>query len=351
MSEKHRTNLLNKIYNRKFIIAATLTIIIMSLVFSSVPVLADPANPDSTPTITDIHVNQYVASSGDIMITGLYNIPYATLPTLGADQNFIINLISPVDGSVLGSIAPFNYSGFKNGYNEGAFSLYFSTATVTAEGIVWGNNYIIQIAENPSQFASPLTWNYAITSGDYTTFTTNALNQTDLASQVFVLGSALATDYSVTLFNNAGTNGATLTATGEAYFRGAIPGLQDLAPELFIIQTGETDTSTTSWTTAAFDAYITQFNGTWVGTALSSTGTQFGMSGNMAAGLFFIVPLCLFCLIFSGMKFHTTDPGLISASLVLEMGAIMGWVPAPLFATIFQLMGIYVGYLLFFARG
>jgi hypothetical protein len=75
------------------------------------------------------------------------------------------------------------------------------------------------------------------------------------------------------------------------------------------------------------------------------------MSGNMAAGLFFIVPLCLFCLIFSGMKFHTTDPGLVSASLVLEMGAIMGWVPAPLFATIFQLMGIYVGYLLFFARG
>lgn len=351
MSEKSQVHLFNKRFSRTFIFSAALTIIIMSLVFSGIPVLADPANPDSAPTITNVHINTYVAESGDMMITGIYNIPYATLPTPTADQTFIINLISTVNGSILGSTLPFDYASFKNGYNEGVFSLYFSAATVTSEGITWGANYIIQIAENPTQFTTPVTWNYAITSDVYTTFITQELNQADLASQVFVVGSIVGNYYKTSLFNNSGTNGATLNASGEAYFRGAIPGLQDLAPGLFIIQTGNTDVSNTEWSTAAFDAYTSQFDGTWVGTAIAATGDQFGMSGNMAMGIFFIVPLCLGCLIFSGIKFHTTDPGLISAAILLEMGAIMGWVTAPLFATIFQLMGIYVGYLLFFSRG
>jgi hypothetical protein len=32
------------------------------------------------------------------------------------------------------------------------------------------------------------------------------------------------------------------------------------------------------------------------------------------------------------------------------MAALMGWMPTALFATIFQLFGIYIGYLLFYAR-
>jgi hypothetical protein len=83
---------------------------------------------------------------------------------------------------------------------------------------------------------------------------------------------------------------------------------------------------------------------------MAATGDQFGMSGNMAMGMIVIAPLCLGCLVLSGMKFRTTDPGLVAASVVLEMGAVMGWVPAVIFATIFQFMGIYIAYLIFFSR-
>jgi hypothetical protein len=308
--------------------------------------LADTANPDTTPTVAQIHVNQNVAVTGDVIFTGLYDIPYATLPTLTADQTFIIRLLDTDGVTELGSVVPYPYSGFKNGYDEGAFSFYFPAGNA----ILWGTDYTIQIAENPSQFVSPETWNTNIKTSDYTTLTVHADNSADLASQVYSLGTVLQADYNQTLFDTSG-NGQTLTGIGEAYFRGAIIGLQNMAPVLFVIQASNTDTSNTVWTTAAFDNYMARFNDTWVGDAMSATGDQFGMSGNMAMGLFVIAPFCLFFLIFSGMKFRTTDPGLVASSVVLEMGAVMGWVPAALFATIFQFMGIYIAYLFFFSRG
>lgn len=351
MSEKLKSFILNKVFGRNCIIVATLTIVITSLAFSALPAFADPAGPDTTPTITMIHVNQNVVLSGDMVFTGYYNIPYATLPTLTADKLFIIRLFSTDGTTELGSVTPFAYSGFKNGYNEGAFSLYFTSSLVTSLGLVWDRPYILQIAENPSEFATPLIWNTTIATGDYTTLTTHADNQADLASQVFSLGSSLSATYNQSIFSTSGGSGSALTDIGEAYFRGAIPGLQNMAPSLFVIQVDNLDYTNTAWTTNAFDAYMTRFASSWVGAAQTAVGNTFGMSGNMAMGMIFIAPLCIILLVFSGMKFRTTDPGLIGAAVILEMGAVMGWVPAALFATIFQLMAIYIGYLIFFSRG
>ena len=128
----------------------------------------------------------------------------------------------------------------------------------------------------------------------------------------------------------------------------SIPGLQSLVPAIFVIQQSNVDLTGETWTTNAFDAYNARFNDTWVGDAQAATGDMMGMSGNMAMGMIVIAPLSLGMLIFSGMKFHSTDPGLISASVMLEMGAVMGWVPPALFATIFQVMAIYIAYLFSF---
>jgi hypothetical protein len=83
---------------------------------------------------------------------------------------------------------------------------------------------------------------------------------------------------------------------------------------------------------------------------MTATGNQFGMSGNMVMGLIFIVPACMIFLVLSAKRFNTTDPGLVACSVVLEMGTVMGWVSIALFATTFQLMGIYIAYLFFFSR-
>jgi len=330
-------------------IIATAVIIGLLLVLTillPLPVFAAIANPDTAPTIWDVHVNQNVISQGDIVFTGLYNIPYATPPTATADQTFIIRLMDPTGTTDLGSVAPFNYNGYHNGYNQGAFSLYFAPGNTLS----WGTTYIIQIAENPSQFASPLKWNTSLTAGMYTSVTTQADNQTDLASQIFTIGSILATDFNEKLFTLVGSR-QVFTSDGEIYFRGAINGIQSMAPALFAIQQNTLDLSSTAWTTSStWTNYLTRFNGTWVGTAMTATGNQFGMSGNMAMGLIFVVPACMIFLILSAKRFNTTDPGLVCSAVILEMGTVMGWVSIALFATTFQLMGIYIAYLFFFSR-
>jgi len=161
--------------------------------------------------------------------------------------------------------------------NEGAFSFYSRRVMQ----ILWGTDYTIQIAENPSQFTAPETWNTSIKTSDYTTLNTHADNSADLASQVYSLGTVLQADYNQTLFDTSG-NGQTLTEIGEAYFRGAISACKIWRRSLRDPGVPIPIPSNTVWTTAAFDNYMARFNDTWVGDAMSATGDQFGMSGNMA---------------------------------------------------------------------
>ena len=162
----------------------------------------------------------------------------------------------------------------------------------------------------------PLKWNTSLTAGMYTSVTAQTDNQTDLASQIYTIGSILATDFNEKLFTLVGSR-QVLTSDGETYFRGAINGLQSMAPALFAIQQNTLDLSSTAWTTSStWTNYLTRFNGTWVGTAMTATGNQFGMSGNMAMGLIFIVPACMIFLIISAKRFNTTDPGLVCMQLL-----------------------------------
>jgi hypothetical protein len=334
---------------RTFSLLLVLAVALALALLCALPVSATTANPTSTPTITDIHVNENVIASGDMVFTGLYDIPYSTLPSgVNASQTFIIRLMDPTGTTDLGSTVPYDYATYEYGYDWGAFSLYFPAGN----SLTWNTLYIIQIAENPAQFTTPLVWNTAITASAYSSVATDQTDQQqDMANQIYTLGKALSTDFNETLFA-AVDNQQELTNSGQTYFVAAIESLQAMCPAIFTVQTNTLNLTATSWTTAAsWTNYMTQFNGTWVGTAMTATGNQFGMSGNMIFGLIFIAPLCLIFLWLSGRKFNTTDPGLVCSTVLLEMGVIMGWVTIPLFATVIQCCGIYVAYLWFFARG
>ena len=337
------------LHRRKLILIGVCLALVWIVILAPERLFATTANPTSAPTITNIYVNQNVITTGDIVFTGIYDIPYSTPPVgTNASQTFIIRLMDPTGTTDLGSAVPYNYTSYEYGYDWGAFSLYFAAGN----SLSWGTSYIIQIAENPSQFTSPLVWNTTVTSASYSSVATDQTDQqADLATQLFTIGSALGTDFNQVLFALVGSTNE-LTPQGEIYFRGAIESVQAMCPLIFTVQTNTLNLTSTAWTTAAtWTNYMTQFNGTWVGTAMTATGNQFGMSGNMIYGLIFIAPLCLIFLWASGRKFNTTDPGLVASSVLLEMGVVMGWVTIPLFATAFQLMGIYVAYLWFFARG
>jgi hypothetical protein len=186
------------------------------------------ANPTSAPSIIDIHVNENVIAAGDIVFTGIYDIPYTTPPVgTNASQTFIIRLMDPTGTTDLGSAVPYNYTTYEYGYDWGAFSLYFAAGN----SLSWGTSYIIQIAENPSQFTSPLVWNTTVTSASYSSVATDQTDQqADMAQAMFTIGSALGTDMGETLF--APVSGTQeLTNSGTIYFTGAIESLQAAKPD------------------------------------------------------------------------------------------------------------------------
>ncbi len=319
-------------------------LIALLLLFVTLPAYATAiSNPDTPPgpTLTDIHANRNLYVSGDMLIYGMYNLPYATLPTTvdpswTAANAFIFRLISTDGVTELGTITPYVY--FDSGYRQGAFSLYF-----TAGAIPWGESYVLRISENPALFATPLKWD---TSGgiSYTTFTSQADNQVDLADKIAILAHALEDYHSGYTLLATSAGRTILSSSGENYFRGAIPGLEAMAPSLYFVQSSPIDYTSTNWTTANFDVYASRFNGTWIGDAEIATAAQFGLPRQLIMSIPILI-LCLFFVAMGSFLVRKFEPGWICSTLMVMMGAILGWVPMAIFALIFQTLLFYLAWM------
>lgn len=326
-------------------LAILLAIIILPLVFCSQPTYADTADPDTNPTLRYVHVNRNLYETGDMAFYGLYDIPYATLPTTPSNETFIFRLMDTDGITELGQVTPFSY--FDTGYNEGIVCLYFSAT----DDLDWGSGYIIRLSENPSKFDTPESYDYIVSLDCYSTFTTQSDNQGEMADKIIEIARLLENYHDSTLLSESGALTILSADDGESYFRGAISGLQALAPDLFLVQSIGIDLTSRTWTTAQFDTYEHRFDDTWVGDAQEATADQFGISQTMVMGMIIILPICLGLIIFSSMKFKRSEPGLLACTVILMMGVTMGWMPKAVFASIFQVMGIYTAYIVFYARG
>ncbi len=335
-------------------ITGTIARLIVCLAFAILPLVPSTfafaiAHPDSTPSISDIHANRNLVETGDLLIYGQYDIPYAGWASLGvnADRSFIIRLLDPTGVTELGAITPYVY--FHNGYDEGIFSFYFPAATAPA----WGLAYIIRISENPAHFLSPVSTDTVmpISSSTYTILTSQADNRADLTSNLITLGHNLESIYSVTLFTTSGSRTVLSSPYGTGYIRGAVYGIQAMAPSLFVVQVAALDLTSTNWTTTQFDVYEHRFDGTWVGTAQNATASQLGTTPQMAMSMIFVVPFMIGAVVFTAMKWKRIEPGLITCAVILIMAVLMGWLPKAIFASLNQFMAIYLAYVLFYARG
>jgi hypothetical protein len=305
--------------------------------------------PDSTPTITNVHANRNLlevgSPTGDILIYGDYNIPYGTVPTdASASEAFSFRLLNGT--TELGSTLP--YCLINNGYNKGVFSFHFSVA----DNITWGQAYTIRISENPAWFSTPSSYDYLMTTSAWTILTGQEENKADLTINIIAAAQRMQTTYPLYTFLESSYGGTVLSSpTGAAYFRGAVYGIQAMAPNLFLVQTLGADNTSISHGTTQFDTYRGSHDADWVGVSTNATATQFGITPTMVLGMAFIFPLCIGAIIVSSMKFHKAEPGFACCAVLLILGALMGWVPAPVFASTYQALGIYVAFVWFYARG
>lgn len=326
--------------------------IVMLLSFSSMIILsqASPAlaisNPDSPPIISNVKINKSLIETGDMVIYGDYDIPYASIPSVDASDTFIFRLIDTDNTTELGAIVP--YVMIDYGYNKGVFGFYFSAA----DAPTWGQSYIIRISQNPTYFPSPISTDYVMATTAYTTKTSQEDNQTEMAINIINAAQRMQSNYPTYTFLEDSAGGTVLSSpTGETYFRGTIYGIQAMAPSLFLVQVLSQSTEDRAWTTNQSDTYEERFDSTWVGTSVNATANQFGITPQMAMGMGFILPLCLGAIVVSSMRFRRTEPGFMASFLFMFMGELMGWFPTAIFGVVLQAMSIYIAYLWFFARG
>ncbi len=301
--------------------------------------------PSSPPTLTEIHANRNVALAGDVLIYFLYNIPYATTPNATASDYFMFRLMN--GATDLGEIEPYAYPPFY-GFQTGLAGLYFSAA----DNLTWGYGYSIMVAENPLGFEAPVDSATVIPASAWSSFTTQADNQAELATNLYYMGQTLEPLFGVTFFQTAGDR-EVLTGEGEAYYRGAINGLQAMAPSLFLVQEETMSPGVPEYTTDLFDTYEHRYDGTWVGDSQEAIADQMGVSDDpsIAMAIIIVIPLSIVFIIFSSYKFRRVEPGFAVVPLILLMAVLMGWMPKAVFASGFQLTGIYSAFLVFYARG
>ena len=326
---------------RIFIILAS---IVFPLAMSTLVLAID--NPDSDPSVSNIRANTYLIEEGDVLIYGDYSLPYASLPDDPASDTFIFRLLDTDGETELGAKIPFVL--FDNGYNKGVFGFYFSAA----DNLTWNETYFIRVSQNPAHFATPTSIDYVMSLSAYSSKTTQDDNQVELAINIIAMAERLESAHTDYTLLESSVGGTVLSdPTGETYFRGAIYGIQAMAPSLFQMQILNFDTDDRDWDTDQFDQYKERFDTTWVGDDVDTTSAQFGITPQMLMGVIFVLPICIGVIILSSIKYRKAEPGFIASAIFLSLGAVMGWLPAAIFATLYQAMAIYLAYLWFYARG
>jgi len=252
---------------------------LLAVLLIAAPAYADTPDPDSTPTIEGINIYRNLLETGDWLTVIYANVPYATPPDTPVTQTFIWRFIDTDNVTELGSTV--GYASNDDGYGYNVYSMYWTADNVTALGMVYGgaSSYTIRLSGNPAVFDTPPVYNYAVNIGNYSTLTTTADVQAELAARILTLAGdldnkwGLAAVYSLLTQNETAT---VLSVYGEAFFRGAIHGLQAMAPAAFSVIVRAIDIDPREWDPEYSENLTGQWSGTWVETAQEAGKALFG---------------------------------------------------------------------------
>lgn len=249
----------------------------LALIVSAVPVYADTADPDSTPTIQSFNVYRNLLETDDWLLIIYANIPYATTPSTPVTDTFIWRMIDTDGFTELGDTVGYAYN--TDGYGYNVYSMYWSAAEVAANFMVWNTAYGVRLSGNPAVFDTPPTYNYGLAASDYSTLTVTTEVQTELGARLLVIAAELDTRWvlgaALSLLEEVEA-GTVLSIFGEAFYRGAIFGVQALAPTIFATVIRNLNVIDRTWTDNYSGNLTAQWAGTWIETAQEAGKALFG---------------------------------------------------------------------------
>lgn len=288
-------------------------------------VLADQTDPVDLPSMTaDVYRN--LLETGDQLYIFYANIPYDTpLPDALVTEAFMWRLLDTDNTTVIGSTLGTAFHAKGYGYN--IFSMYFAASVAPT----WDQSYIVRLSGNPTIFDSPPIYDFTLSTGDYSTQTITTVVQSELASRILAIAVDLDTRWSLAIVDSLITEqetGTALSLNGEAFFRGAIFGIQALAPSVFQIVVGTISAVDRTWDPEYAENVSSQYVGTFVGTAQTGGAAMFNKSYDL---LSIILLLLLLVSLVIGNLLITRNvwSGLIDVTLTAVLFARIG-VPAVL---------------------
>jgi len=338
-------NGMGKQFKKPSIIILTLFIVGFLQLILAVPVLAaDPPAPANL-QIESVKVFHNVIEQDDFILIFHYNIHYAAAdqPDDSANKLFTFRLLDTDGTTHLAAIVP--YAFYNSGYDQGCAAFYFSPTDAPD----WGLSYIVRISGNPEYFSSPPLVNRTLISSNYSQVDTQKENQTQLGYYIFEIANGLATNWNTPLYYT-GDLGQVLNSNGEAYFKGAIPGLQVMAPQIFAIQTSNPQYVSENWTEAQGKAYENRFQGTWVDKGLKALGNLFHVQWNVLTGMMIlgeIIGIAVWCQ----AEYGNVKPLSISSDILIISGTVLGWMAPAILAISTIFLALFTGYVLMFRHG
>ena len=300
---------------------ALLAILILALF--PIPVAAAITDPDVM-EVDEVCITRHLYETDDMLLTFHYAISWTlpeNQPEEPASETFIFRLMDQDETEILGYAIPYPY--VYNGYGEGVGSMYWDAVTAPT----WGINYILWLMENPGLDPNPEVVKRSVTSDNYCPLTTKEENQSYLRDYLIDIALDLELAWGVEPGSLIGDNNY-LTAAGETYFQGAIPGLRIFCPDIFAIKEVVPQVDEKEWTLAQQTAAEQQWEGTWVQDSLEGLSELFGggVGWSTITGIGCVI-LFLVILVFSHMKFKNTKPGLLLGILPVLGGAVLGFIP------------------------
>lgn len=270
---------------KKFIISSIIALVAIFLI--AIPVYAI-ALPDSDPTIEGIDIYRNCLEPDDYFMLIYENTPYATTPNMSYEDAFTWDMYCTSNTTMLSTTTGYYFH--EKGYGYNVIGFYFSAD----EAPTWESLYHIRLVGTAAAFGSPPTYNYQVDNSDYSTLTDTDEVKDAIAVRVIEIAEDLNVRWELTSIEYLTVGGVgenALSLMGESFFRGAIYGIQSLAPDAFSVDINNITSTDRTWTDNYSTALGDQYAGTYIETAYDSGNTMLDVDFNLM-GLLIIFGIC-----------------------------------------------------------
>ncbi len=330
---------------KRYLAVLWLALLLVALIIQP----AYAADPPDSMNIVEVKVFRNLAEDGDRLMVFQWNWDYSDnytgLPP--ASESILYRFYHTDNTTVLQTATPFVNPYFdSSGYGNNVGAFYFTAA----DNLTWNGAYNIQVYGLPLHFVAGTSISRSISTADYTSATTQTTNRAALAAYVLLLCDRFDGYYDIIL-KGSSDSGIVLNQYGETFFKGAIPSLQTLCPELFFIQVYiPTPMSVQAYDMSLGTTYTGRLAGTDFKRGLDRLGTMAGVPGGVLLGLLGCAAVVAFGIL-TQRKGWGVEAGLIFSLPLAICGALLfGDALFTLLMICGLVAGIGITYLLIFKR-